>query len=617
MDSYYLDPPYTLSAKPIILVPFAQVQQLITEISQAFKVPVSVPNFPFTVTFYADGTPQPKLLGTSKSRAESTALQSSIPPTVQDHGEYPPSATSEIRRQFDNFKQKCEEALVAGHKSKGGNKKKKENDRLLTIRDWYSQLRRAQRYLGLRPRSGKIPPPDPNLPWAEQEAARLHQMKKAHLLLDPFDVNKSVPYPFDKEPVIISVDVESYERAHNLITEIGVSTLDTLDIKDIPPGPAGRNWIGQIRSRHFRIKERVHLVNKDFCIGNPEDFQFGQSELVDLKQAPGKVDSCFEWPFSVQYKHAGLQCSWTGEPVTPTGESSASEETSKFGGVGTGPTNMEQNNANIAAIANVLQGIGDPGAIKHALELANLNQSPDALQRGPTDRKILILGQDIQGDVEYLRNLGSKIFAPSRGTYPIAAMEMMGTGEGPSKTLASILEALDTAPLYRVLKKETQNRSLGSILGDLGLTSCFLHNAGNDARFTLEALIAMVVKARLEDDELPNNEKKRESTKEGREPHNTPSNLDGASDACGWEKGASSLPLQPHGAHGVFATSLPTKEDLDDYERAILASSDSEEANLQRQKDQEIIKLAARLKMDAGLDDEEPIRPFRVGRGGK
>jgi len=248
--------------------------------------------------------------------------------------------------------------------------------------------------------------------------------------------------------------------------------------------------------------------------------------------------------------------------------------------------------------------------------LAQANrQDLEVLQPGPKNRQILMLGHDIQGDLEYLKSLGSKIFTASRGTYPIAAMEMMGTGEGHAQTLASIIEALDTAPLYRVLKQETQNRSLGSILKDLGLPCYALHNGGNDARYTLEALIAMVVKARLEDDEVGKKEDQTRECSDGWGQHDTTSNVDGPSDAAGSKGRAPSTPRQSHRARGVFATGLPTKEDLDDYERAILASSGSE-ASPQRQQDQDIVHLAERLRMNPEVDDEEP-RPFEVGRGGK
>ena len=629
--SYYLDTPYTMGARSIILVPYAQVQKLINEIASTFKVSLSVPKYPFTLTFYEDGTPQPTFLGTSQSRTEAQNLQNSIPPTPEDHGECPPNALPNVRQVFAAFKEKCEDALLANKKKGTVGKKKKEEDRLLTIRDWYGQLRRTQRYLGLRPKSSKIKTPDPSLPWAEQEAFRLQQLKDARIVLQPLDVDKAAPHPFEKEPVIISIDVESYEKAHHIITEIGVSTLDTLDLVNVPPGPNGKNWISQIRSRHFRIKGREHLINRDFCIGNPDHFQFGDSEFIELTHAPAEVDRCFEWPFSVQYKHAGLIDMWSTQPASPVAETGPNGERSlstDFGGLNTGPTNVEQQEANKAATTNVLRGIGDGEAIQRAVDLAEASQvDPETIQRGPRERNILLLGQDIRSDLDYLKSLGSKIFTPSRATYPIAAMEMMGTGDGPAKALASIVEALDTAPLYRVLKKETQNRSLTSIMSDLGLLCYFPHNGGNDARYTLEALLAMVVKARLEDDETQkedeDDQKAMASTWDGKDPASN-TKVDPSKQGSGEREQRPSTPPQNNEnlcqstqGGGVFATSLPVvnKEDLDDFEAAMFASSGSE-ASPPRQQDKNIVALAERLRMDATLD-EEPRSRLNLGRGGR
>ncbi len=503
-NRFYLDPPYTLSAKPILLVPLSQVEQLITEIGDTFKVPVAVPRHPFTLTFYRDGTPQPKYLGTSRSRTEAGDLQNAIPSASPDHGECSDNASPEVKSRFDAFRQKCADAVAASKKKSTVAKKTKPEDPLLPNTNWYAQLRRAQRYMGLRPKSGKVSAPDPSLSWADQENFRLDQLKKEHIVLDPFDANESAPHPFEKEPVIISIDVESYERNHDLITEIGVSTLDTLDLVDIPPGLHGRNWAVQIRSRHFRIRGRENLVNRDFCVGNPNSFYFGTSEFVELSDAPNKVDKCFEWPFSVQYKHPGSQESSHGGSANL--DTKAPEDraiSTRFGGVTTGPTNSEQNYANKAAVASILEEIGDEDAIKHALDLnRSSSRDPEELQRGPKDRNVLLLGHDIISDLEYMKILGSKIFSSARGTYPAPAMEL-ATGNDPdsAKTLASIVEALDTALLYRELKNEPQNRGLGSILEDLDLPSYGLHNAGNDARYTMEALLATAVQARLKDDE--------------------------------------------------------------------------------------------------------------------
>ncbi len=449
-------------------------------------MPVFVPEFPFTLTFFEDGTPQPQHLGTSNSRDEFNTLHNSIPPVGENHGERPANAPRTTKQDFAAFREKCQDALAAS-KKKGGataGKKKKEDDRLLAVRDWNSQLRRTQRYLGLRRKSVRLQP-DAELSWAEEQEIR----KKA--IMEPLNIHSPAPHPFEKEPVIISIDVESYERAHNLITEVGISTLDTLDLAGIAPGQNGKNWINQIRSRHFRIKGRQHLVNKDFCVGNPDAFQFGCSEWVDLNEAPAVVDSCFEWPFSVQYKHAGLEDPWDREPATHNSASDAS----------TGTMNPQQDGINRAAISSVLDGLGNSDAITQAIRKAEAARDPKVLQRGSKERNIILVGHDIRSDLEYLRTLGSKIFKPSRGTYPVAAMEAVDNGDGVAKILGSVLEALDTAPLYKAFKEESQHRNLASIATDLGLQCYFMHNGGNDARYTLETLIAMVVRARLKEGE--------------------------------------------------------------------------------------------------------------------
>ncbi|KAI1617326.1 hypothetical protein EDD36DRAFT_450974 [Exophiala viscosa] len=592
-DVYYLNPPYTLSAKPIILVPYAQVEKLINDIGQTFKIAVSVPESPFTLTFFDDGTPQPKLLGTSQSRDDFADLQSRIELTPEDHGECPPKASHEVKQQFEAFRKKCEDAVAASKKKGVAVKKKREDDRLLTIRDWYSQLRRVQRYFGLRCKSGKVSYPDPGLSWDEQEEFRVKQLKEAHIILDPLEVNAPAPLPFEKEPIIISVDIESYERAHNQITEIGVSTLDTLDLVGLPPGNNGKAWINQIRSRHFRIKGREHLVNKDFCVGNPDAFQFGRSEFVELKDAAAQVDSCFEWPFSVQYKHAGLDDPWDDESVGGTPEAGLSEDA----------LNHQLNGGNKAAIASVLNGIGDKDAVDLAVKLAKAKRAaPGDLQRGPRDRNILLLGHDLRTDLDYLRDLGSKIFGPSRGTYPLAGMETMGTNEKHVKTLASILEAIDTAPLYRVFKEETQNRNLGSIMKDLGLTSYFMHNGGNDARYTLEVLIAMVVKARLKDDDA------RREDENQKNKATVPQWNDGNQHG---DKGDKADEVQTSQAQQQGASARKVSDgSLDAFEAAMMASSDCEPSS-PRQKDQGISALTQRLHMDPSVDDEEPKSGLR------
>lgn len=57
------------------------------------------------------------------------------------------------------------------------------------------------------------------------------------------------------------------------------------------------------------------------------------------------------------------------------------------------------------------------------------------------------------------------------------------------------MEEVDTASMWRHLTRDQNPRSLGTILGELGIIGWNLHNAGNDAAYTLQAMIGIAVKA--------------------------------------------------------------------------------------------------------------------------
>lgn len=453
--------------QPLILLPYEQVKALIDLIATTFKADVAVPAFPFTVSFFQDGTPQPQHLGTSHSREDIDTMQAAIPAPISGHGEAPETATPIVHASYADFKAKVERALAANKRKNVAAKEKKAADKLVQIRHWCQSLGRAQRYLGLVPTRPKLEITNPNMLWEEQTALIAEQDKP--ITVSPLDVSRPAPFNFDQIQILISIDVESYERGHHLITEVGISTLDTLDLLELAPGENGENWRKQIRSRHFRIAEHAHLKNVDFCIGDPAAFQFGESEMVALADVGDKIDSCFEWPFSIQYKHDGAlkEQYTTWETI---------EEKAK----------LDSNNT-----------ASEVTASKHVEED----------QKGPKDRNILLVGQDINSDLNYLARLNSAIFSSKNfaSTHPVVENPDVESADPRiargAKRLQSIKEALDTATLHKVLMKDQNARSLVNILYDLDITGYFLHNAGNDARYTLEALIAMTVKSRLMDDE--------------------------------------------------------------------------------------------------------------------
>lgn len=60
--------------------------------------------------------------------------------------------------------------------------------------------------------------------------------------------------------------------------------------------------------------------------------------------------------------------------------------------------------------------------------------------------------------------------------------------------LSNLREVADTASMWRYVKREPNPRSLGLILYELDLTGWNLHNAGNDAVYTLQAMIGIAIK---------------------------------------------------------------------------------------------------------------------------
>ena len=98
------------------------------------------------------------------------------------------------------------------------------------------------------------------------------------------------------------------------------------------------------------------------------------------------------------------------------------------------------------------------------------------------------MGHNLSADVSYLEKLGSKVFKALSTVKPHANLDSADTNHRKYEEIsASIVEALDTATLYQSLTGESQVRKLTAIMSEFGRTAWFAHNAGNDARYTLES----------------------------------------------------------------------------------------------------------------------------------
>lgn len=65
------------------------------------------------------------------------------------------------------------------------------------------------------------------------------------------DPRKPAPAAFEGEAVIISIDFEKVD-GHG-VTEVGISKLDTRDLKGLALGDRCREWIQKIDSVHFNV----------------------------------------------------------------------------------------------------------------------------------------------------------------------------------------------------------------------------------------------------------------------------------------------------------------------------------------------------------------------------
>jgi hypothetical protein len=368
----------------LVLVRESQVQDLFKEINNYLKLNLRITDAQreesFACRFPNHPDCLPRYLGRSRSRKQYENMVNNAPNNsyrpAGERYEGPPSSDT-----VEQFKSMMEELWDVQSNKNKVKKAAKQQERLGRQTSMVDQLKRAQRYLGLR------------------TSEAMSQMKPS-AIVQTINSSLPVPFSFEQSVVFVCVDVESYERAHHKITEIGIATLDTRDLVGIAPGEDGVEWRKKIKARHFRIKENRHLVNSHFVSGNPDGFDFGKSTFVDLKEVSAHVAACFNPPFGVH--------------VSNTSEDNL--------------TNM----------------------------LRDLNPKEK--------RNIIFLGHDTLSDIRYLQQLG---YDPMK--------------------VETIIEAMDTAKIYQAWRREAQPTNLGKILFDFDIIAWKLHNAGNDAMYTVSA----------------------------------------------------------------------------------------------------------------------------------
>ncbi|GIZ39297.1 hypothetical protein CKM354_000268500 [Cercospora kikuchii] len=381
-----------------------QFQELIDQINAKFQdANIAIDDWQRENGFVLDFTDlpdilQPRFLGHSTSRTTYLSWVAKL----QHEPNMVLSTVPTSDRSAEAFRARLDAAAALSKAKQKSNRAKKHAEILVKRQDIVRQAIRGQQYFGLRPAN------DTELTSPE--------------VASPIVADKPAPYEFVQEPILIAIDCEAFERAPHMITEVGLATLDTRDLKGVAPGKNGKNWHQFIRGRHIRVLEYQNYKNSDFVQGCPGAFEFGNSEFVSKNSVASVLAASFQEPFSGPMKPDQFPS------LPPAGRKGA------FNPINSG----------------ALAGTGEL-------------------------RNIIVVGHDLTGDVKYCEQLGFYIF--NRG---------------------NIIDTLDTVDLFKQYMREPNPRSLGSILAHFNLAGWFLHNAGNDAMYTMQVLLAMCVKAASE-----------------------------------------------------------------------------------------------------------------------
>lgn len=90
-------------------------------------------------------------------------------------------------------------------------------------------------------------------------------------------------------------------------------------------------------------------------------------------------------------------------------------------------------------------------------------------------RKVVVVGHDVKQDIQYLNSLDFGVYG-----------------------MENLLEVVDNQKLHQHRSKFYNGQSLCAVLAGLKISYRFLHNAGNDAVYTLQSLLRLAVLKRQE-----------------------------------------------------------------------------------------------------------------------
>ncbi|KAJ5338290.1 hypothetical protein N7452_005018 [Penicillium brevicompactum] len=389
-DLYYLPVPQSVSNKPFLLIPTVQAKALLDEINSAtnFRLTLKGTGKNGLVLDFTDAEREyfnPVFVGRPSSLEQKERLVARLPLPLDSWGDYP-TEEKPVPLVTYQFKVTASVESIKAKPDKDAEKQAKKAKRDLATKKLEQCLGRVASYFGLRPLMKE----------------GVQQPSFANGQIEPIDVRSPAMYLFHEMPIFISLDTEWMEGCH-VLTEVGISVLDTQELEGVAPGDFGREWLSKIKTRHLRVSEHRRHVNSRYQRGCPDEFHHGKSEFIKSADIAQVVDDAFSPP-------------------------------------------------------------------------------PIIIYGRERKRTVIMVGLNLKGDIELLQRQKCQVFLdldPSR----------------PPPCSSAIHEVVDVAQLYRVYSGAPNAPGLGNLLQYLQVVGRDLHNAGNDAHHTLEALVRLMLEA--------------------------------------------------------------------------------------------------------------------------
>ena len=230
------------------------MQHLLDVINKKLDVEFTVPRGHqdlFAMPFGQNNTAKPRFLGRSTSAEDWMKLTSNVPARQPGDGSEKAAfpAKQDLTRRLNS---------IFAPQEKGKKSKNHQYKRANLHRGWGSNVKRVQRYLGLRRRVVS----EPKGPFT------------------PLDLTQPTGIEPEKSVVFVAIDLEAYELDQSMTTEVGLAILDTAKISNVAPGEGRKKWFDLIEARHIRVEENAWAQNSRHVQGRAEYFDFGYVQGV-------------------------------------------------------------------------------------------------------------------------------------------------------------------------------------------------------------------------------------------------------------------------------------------------------------------------------------------------